>query len=91
MKSFPVKTDLQAVLREIQALRREIKANGKRLLPIPEAAEYLGLSPRTIRNDLQRKVFPVAPVRYRGKVLFRREDLGRYCDGLGSDENRRGL
>ena len=83
--SLTAKTDLQAILCEIQELRQEIRAAGKRLLPIPEAAEYLGISPRTIQNDLSRKVFPVKPVRYRGKVLFRREDLDAYVDGLGAE------
>jgi excisionase family DNA binding protein len=80
------KQDLQAVLSELRALRQEIRSSGKGLLPIPEAAEYLGLSPRTIRNDLSRKVFPVKPVRYRGKVLFRRADLDAFIDGLGVAE-----
>lgn len=81
------KQDLQVVLlSELRALRQEIKSAGKRLLPIPEAAEYLGISPRTIQNDLSRKIFPVKPVRYRGKVLFRREDLDAYVDGLGAAE-----
>src|SRR5665811_1757114 len=77
------KQDFQAVLSELRALRQEIRSASKRLLPIPEAAEYLGISPRTIQNDLSRKVFPVKPVRYRGKVLFRREDLDAYIDSLG--------
>ncbi len=78
--------DLKTVLAELQALRQEIRSASKRLLPIPEAAEYLGLSPRTIQNDLSRKVFPVKPVRYRAKVLFRREDLDKYIDSLGVAE-----
>ena len=77
---------LQTILSEIQQLRQEIKSASKRLLPIPEAAEYLGISPRTIQNDLSRKIFPVNPVRYRGKVLFRREDLDAYVDSLGVGE-----
>jgi len=75
--------DLQTILSEIQQLRQEIRHASQRLLPIPEAAEYLGISPRTIRNDLSRKVFPVKPVRYRGRILFKREDLDAYIDGLG--------
>jgi excisionase family DNA binding protein len=82
VRSSPSKADLQAILLEIQELRQEIRSAGKRLLPIPEAAVYLGLSPRTIRNDLSRKVFPVMPVRYRGKILFRRDDLDAYIDGM---------
>jgi len=75
--------DLKTVLAELQSMRQEIRSASKRMLPIPEAAEYLGISPRTVQNDLSRKVFPVKPVRYRGKVLFRREDLDAYVDGLG--------
>jgi excisionase family DNA binding protein len=82
--SFP-KTDLQTVLAEVRALRQEIRSAGKRLLPIPEAAEYLGLAPRTIRNELSRKTFPVRPVRHGGKVLFRRQDLDAYIDSLGTE------
>lgn len=78
----PSPDSLKLILAELQSLRQEIKGAGKRLLPIPEAAEYLGLSPRTIRNDLSRKVFPVKPVKYRGKVLFRREDLDAFISGL---------
>jgi excisionase family DNA binding protein len=78
--------DLKTVLAELQALRQEIRSASKRLLPVREAAEYLGISPRTIQNDLSRKVFPVKPVRYRGKVLFRREDLDAYVDGLEAAE-----
>jgi excisionase family DNA binding protein len=77
--------DLKMVLAEIRDLRKEIQVSKKRLFPIPEAAEYLGISPRTIQNDLSRKVFPVKPVRYRGKVLFRREDLDTYIDSLGGE------
>lgn len=78
-------SDLSQVLKELKELRAELRAGAKRLLPIPEAAEYLGISPRTVRNELSRKTFPVKPVKHGGKVLFRREDLDRYIDGLGAD------
>ena len=78
--------NLQTILSEMQALRQEIRTARKRLLPIPEAAEYLGISPRTIQNGLSRKVFPIKPVRYRGKVLFRRQDLDAYVDSLRAGE-----
>jgi excisionase family DNA binding protein len=86
LRSAQNNPNLQTVLSELRQLRQEIRAAGKRLLPIPEAAEYLGISPRTIRNDLSRKTFPVRPVRYGGKVLFRREDLDAFIDGLGGSE-----
>lgn len=78
--------DLSQVLKELKELRAELRAGTKRLLPIPEAAEYLGLSPRTVRNELSRKTFPVKPVKHGGKVLFRREDLDAYVDSLGVAE-----
>ncbi len=72
-------------------MRQEIKATSKRLLPIPEAAAYLGISPKTIRNGLgprAAKPFPVKAVRLGGRVLFRREDLDQYVDRLGvRDDN----
>jgi excisionase family DNA binding protein len=77
--------DLSQVLKELKELRAELRAGAKRLLPIPEAAEYLGLAPRTVRNELSRKTFPVKPVKHGGKILFRREDLDAYIDGLGAD------
>lgn len=84
MKSSRTKEpDLATILQELRGLRQEIRSASKRLLPIPEAAEYLGLSPRTVRNELSRKTFPVRSVRHGGKVLFRREDLDRYIDSLG--------
>ncbi|MBU4232564.1 MAG: helix-turn-helix domain-containing protein [Proteobacteria bacterium] len=76
---------LKEILSELQALRQEIRSASKRLLPIPEAAEYLGLAPRTVRNDLCRKVFPIKPVKYRRKLLFRRDDLDRYIDGMAGE------
>lgn len=76
-------SDFSQVLDELKKLRAELRAGAKRLLPIPEAAEYLGISPRTVRNELSRKIFPVKPVKHGAKILFRREDLDRYIVGLG--------
>jgi predicted DNA-binding transcriptional regulator AlpA len=73
------------VLDEIRRLRDELRTTTKRLLPVEEAASYLGISPKTIRNGLgprASKPFPVRPVRYGGKVLFRREDLDKFIDGM---------
>jgi len=77
--------NLQTVLTEIKKLRAEIKAPPKRLLTVEETAHYLGLAPKTIRNGLgpkAQKPFPVKPVRFAGKVLFRLEDLDGYIDSL---------
>ena len=77
--------DLREVLNEIRELRNELRTGTRRLLPVEEAASYLGISPKTIRNGLGPKAskpFPVKPVRYGGKVLFRREDLDRFIDEM---------
>lgn len=77
--------ELQTVLTEIKKLRAEIKAPPKRLLTVEQAAHYLGLAPKTIRNGLgprAQKPFAVKPVRLAGKVLFRLEDLDSLIDSL---------
>ena len=57
----------------------------KRFFRVSEAANYLGLSPRTIYNGIAPKSkdpFPV-PHKKRGKVvLFEKEDLDKYADSI---------
>ena len=56
-----------------------------RLLGVDLAAEYLGLSPKTIRNGLARdaeRPFPVKPKRYGRRVLFDIRDLDAYVDAM---------
>jgi len=79
--------DLRTVLNEIRKLRDELRIATKRLFPVEEAASYLGIAPKTIRNGLGPKAskpFPVKPVRYGGKVLFRREDLDKFIDEMSN-------
>jgi excisionase family DNA binding protein len=78
--------DLALILREIHALRAELQTPAPRLLSLNQAAGYLGLAPRTVRNELSRKIFPVKPVRHGGKILFKRTDLDAYVDSLGVGE-----
>lgn len=85
MKYSQPNADLQTVLAELKALRHEIRSVGKRLLPIEKTAEKLGISVRTIRNDLQRGTFPIKPRRYGSKLLWREEDIDGYIDGLGAE------
>lgn len=82
-------TDLQVILSELRQLRAEVRTPLKRLLTVEEAATYLGISPKTIRNQIGPKAvkpFPVRPVKLAGRVVFRREDLDRYVDNLGGAE-----
>lgn len=57
----------------------------KRLLSIEDAARYLGIAPKTVRNRLGRKAenpFPVKPKRIGTRVLFDVKDLNAYIDKL---------
>jgi hypothetical protein len=62
-----------------------IIARWPRLLSIEQAAEYLSIAPKTIRNGLCRDVdkpFPVKPKRYGKRVLFDIKDLDKYVDSI---------
>ena len=57
----------------------------KRLYTIDEAAQYLGVSAKTIRNRLGRKAanpFPIPCKKWGGKVVFDVEDLDSFADNL---------
>ena len=57
----------------------------KRLLSVEETASYLGLSPRTIYNQIApkaQKKFPVKPKRIGKLVKFDRNELDAYIDSL---------
>ena len=63
-------------------------ARWPKLLSIELAAEYLSISPKTIRNGLGPRApqpFPVKAKRFRKRVLFDINDLERYADGLPYD------
>ncbi len=57
----------------------------KRLLSVEETAAYLGLSPRTIYNQIgprAKKPFPVKPKRIGKLVKFDLRDLEQYVDSI---------
>jgi excisionase family DNA binding protein len=63
----------------------QIIARWPRLLCVEDAAEYLNISPKTIRNGLAKNApspFPVMPKRFGKRVLFDIQDLDRYVDDL---------
>ena len=56
-----------------------------RLLQIPDAATYLGIASKTLRNRIGPKApdpFPVRPKRIGRRVLFDVRDLDEYVDSL---------
>ena len=65
-----------------------ILARWPRLLGIDEAAEYLSIAPKTIRNGIGPKApcpFPVRHKKYGRRILFDRNDLDAYADSLGHE------
>lgn len=48
------------------------------LLTIRTTAWYIGLSAKTLRNQLSNGTFKVEPVKNGGKVLFRKKDLDNH-------------
>lgn len=63
----------------------EISKIKPKALSINEAARYIGLSPKTLRNRLGRKAenpFPVKPKRHGRKLFFMLSDLDAFLEGL---------
>ena len=64
---------------------KEMNLTGKRLLTIEEAANFLGLSPRSIYNRIGPKSpnpFPIRPKRIGKLVRFDLRDLQEFVDSL---------
>jgi excisionase family DNA binding protein len=54
----------------------------KRMWGVNEVAEYLGLSPQTIRNQLSAGTFPIKTKRIGRLLKWDRRDVDRYLDKL---------
>jgi hypothetical protein len=64
---------------------RILKSPRRRLLSIEGTADYLGISPKTIRNRLGPKAknpFPIKHKRIGRRVLFDIRDLERFVDEM---------
>ena len=62
---------------------KEFTINGRRLLPINEAAHYLGLSKRTLYNNWKcAKGRIPKPKRFGRKLLWDAYDLKEFVDNL---------
>ena len=56
-----------------------------RMLSVDDAARYIGIAAKTIRNRIGPRAqtpFPVKPKRIGGRVLFDLKDLDAYLDRL---------
>jgi hypothetical protein len=59
-----------------------IEALRPRLVDTNGAAEYVGLSPKTLRNRQSDGTFPVKPRYYGGKPLYEVSELDAFIDSL---------
>ncbi len=54
----------------------------RRMLGIKELADYLGLAPQTIRNQLSAGTFPIRTKRLGRRLKWDRRDVDLYLDKL---------
>jgi predicted DNA-binding transcriptional regulator AlpA len=54
----------------------------KRMMNFVELAEYIGLSPQTIRNKFYAGEFPIPAKKIFSKVLWDKKDVDKYLDKL---------
>jgi predicted DNA-binding transcriptional regulator AlpA len=52
------------------------------MLNFEELAEYIGLSPQTIRNKFYAGEFPIPAKKVFSKVLWDKKDVDKYLDKL---------
>ena len=70
---------------EIDIHKTKTRTMPKRLLSVEETASYLGISERTIYNQICRKAkkrFPIKPKRIGKRILFDINDIEQYVDSL---------
>ena len=58
----------------------EIRRNPPRNMNLAEAAAYVGVSPKKLRNDVRLRRIPA--VRLGGRIIFRIEDVNRALEKL---------
>jgi predicted DNA-binding transcriptional regulator AlpA len=75
---------LASILEEVRQLREDLKSRDRALLTIRQAAVFLGMAEKTLRNRLSDGSFPLRPVRLSGRPLFKRRDLEKLVDDLSS-------
>lgn len=57
-----------------------------RLLTYEDAAAYLGIGVKTLRNKISLGTLPFKPRRIASKPLFDLKELEQFCDSLKSDD-----
>ena len=81
---------LAFILEEVRQLREDLKARNRALLTVRQAAVFLGMAEKSLRNRISDGSFPLRPVRLSGRPLFKRRDLEDLVDSLCSDRQGQG-
>jgi hypothetical protein len=71
--------------KQVSDLIAKLAFRWPKLLSIEQTAEYLSISPKSIRNGLgprAPKPFPVRPKRFGRRVLFDIDDLQKFAESL---------
>jgi hypothetical protein len=72
-------------MRRVSISLRNMGKIKPRLLPLDDAAYYIGMAPKTLRNRISRKAenpLPIKPKKQGRKVVFDIRDLDKYADSL---------
>ena len=73
-----------------QPVRVKVESVRPRAVSLVDAAVYIGISPKTLRNRTGPRApnpFPVKPRYYGGKPLFLVEELDQFLEGLPTGES----
>lgn len=70
----------------VEMKTREVK---RAALSYANAATYVGLAEKTLRNRVADKTFPVRPRRYGRKPLFLVRELDQFLESLPSERERK--
>lgn len=85
MRTEIEKTDIEFIADKIAMKLPTLKEIRPRMFSVKDAAKYMGIAEKTLRNRLGPKAehpFPVKPKHIGGKVLFDRKDVDTYLDSL---------
>jgi excisionase family DNA binding protein len=66
---------------EVRRRRPPLEAKERRLLKVKEAAQYLSISPWSLRKLVQAQELPIVRLQERGPWLLDLRDLDRFIEG----------
>jgi excisionase family DNA binding protein len=58
------------------------QSRGRRLISVPETAKLMGISSKTVYNEISKKCFPIKAKRFGRRVLFDVRDVEKYIQSI---------